>query len=121
MPFIANYNGAMKLLAEMGTGTCKAKCKSIWLRNIKYALKTKTNPLKLTAQQRKTMTNKIASVSGRNGKNKNKHKQTLKKYIERKSPPYSANDNCGKKMKGNDGFMYEAIKNKNNICAWKKI
>jgi hypothetical protein len=119
MPFIASYNGAMKLLAEMGTGKCKTKCKSSWIRNFKYALKTKTNPLKLTAQQRKIMTKKIASVSGRNGKNK--HKQTLKKYKERKSPPYSANENCGKKMKGNDGLMYEAIKNKNNICVWKKI
>lgn len=45
MPFISNYNGAMKILGEIGTGTCKETCKTTWIRNIKYALKTKTNPL----------------------------------------------------------------------------
>jgi hypothetical protein len=38
MPFIGSYNGAMKILAEIGTGTCKGSCKSVWTRNIKYAL-----------------------------------------------------------------------------------
>ena len=120
MPFIVSYNGAMKLLAEIGTGTCKSKCKSIWIRNFKYALKAKSNPLKLTTQQRKMMTKKLKSVSGRNAKNIKKGK-TLKKYTDRKSPPYPANENCAKKMKGNDGFIYEARKNKNNICSWKKV
>lgn len=119
MPFIGSYNGAMKLLAEIGTGTCKGKCKSIWIRNFKYVLKSKSNPLKLTTQQRKIMTKKLKSVSGRNAKNE--HSKTLKKYKDRKSPPYSANENCGKQIKGNDGFMYEARKNKNNICSWKKL
>lgn len=116
MPFIGSYNGAMKLLAEIERGTCEGKCKSIWIRNFKYALKVKSNPLKLTTQQRKIMTKKIKSVSV-----KNEHSKTLKKYTERNSPPYSANENCGKKMKGNDGFIYEARKNKNNICSWKKL
>ena len=118
MPFISSYNGAMKLLAEIESGICKGNCKSIWVRNFKYALKSKSNPLKLTTQQRKMMTKKIKSVSGKNVIKKGK---TLKKYTDRKSPPYPANENCGKKMKGNDGFMYEARKNKNNICSWKKV
>ena len=32
-----------------------------------------------------------------------KNKKTLKKYKSRKSPPYPANENCNKKMKGNEG------------------
>jgi len=119
MPFIGSYNGAMKLLSEIGNGTCKGTCKSTWVRNLKYALKTKTNPLGLTKQHRKNMTKKIKSISGRNAINQ--HSQTLKKYTNRKSPPYPANENCNKKMKGNDGLLYISKPNKNNICSWKKI
>ena len=65
------------------------------------------------------MTQKIKSVSGKNAINN--HSRTLKKYKNRNSRPYPANENCGKKMKGNDGLMYLSKPNKNNICAWKKI
>lgn len=119
MPFIGTYNGAMKILSEIGTGTCKGNCKSTWIRNLKYALKTKTNPLGLNEKQRKNMTEKIKSVSDRNAINN--HSKTLKKYKNRKSPPYPANENCNKKMIGNDGNMYISKPNKNNICSWKKI
>ena len=44
MPFIGSYNGAMQILNKIGTGTCNGTCKSTWIRNLKYALKTKTNP-----------------------------------------------------------------------------
>jgi hypothetical protein len=119
MPFIGTYNGAMKILSEIGTGTCKGNCKSTWIRNLKYALQTKTNPLGLNEKQRKNMTEKIKSVSDRNAINN--HSKTLKKYKNRKSPPYPANENCNKKMIGNDGNMYISKPNKNNICSWKKI
>ena len=109
MPFIRNYNGAMKLLSEIGTGKCKGQCKSSWIRNFNYALKTKTNALKLTQKERKNMTKKIKEVSGRNVINEH-----------RASPPYSANKNCGKTMKGNDGNMYISKPNKNGLCIWKQ-
>jgi hypothetical protein len=38
----------------------------------------------------------------------------------RPSPSSSANKNCGKTMKGNDGNMYISKKNKNGICRWQK-
>ena len=117
MPFIGSYNGAMKILSEIGTGKCKGTCKSIWIRNFKYALKTKTNPLGLNKQQRKIMTEKIKSVSGRNSINQ--HSKTLKKYKNRNSPPYPANKNCNKTLKGKDGSLYISKPNKNNICSWK--
>ena len=119
MTFISNYNGAMKILSEIGTGTCKGTCKSAWIRNLKYSLKSKTNPLKLDKQQRKNMTKKIKSVSVKNAINQ--HSKTLKKYKNRKSPPYPANENCNKKMVGNDGNLYISKSNKNNVCSWKKI
>jgi hypothetical protein len=57
-------------------------------------------------------------------KNLSGRSKTLKKYKNRKSPPYPANENCGKKMKGNDGNMYVSkpyILMKNEVCAWRKI
>ena len=105
--FISNYNEAMKILRDIGNGKCEKKCKTIWLRNIKNALKTKTNPLSLNKTQRKIILEKI------NGSRKTK-------YQTRKSPPYPANEHCNKTMKGNDGNMYISKPNKNNICSWKK-
>jgi hypothetical protein len=45
MPFITTYSGAVEILSKIGRGKCEGTCKSSWIRNIKYALKTKTNPL----------------------------------------------------------------------------
>lgn len=47
--------------------------------------------------------------------------QTTKKYLTRPSPPYPANDCCGKKKTGNDGFQYISEPNAMGICAWKKV
>jgi hypothetical protein len=119
MPFIHTYNGAMKILASIGNGTCESRCKSTWIRNLKYALKTKKNPLMLNRQQRKIMTEKIKGVSGRDSLNQ--HNKTLKKYKELGSPSCSANDNCNKQMIGNDGKMYVSKPNKNNVCSWRRL
>ncbi len=121
MPFIGSYEGAMRLLKSIETGACKAGCRSGWLRNFKYALKTPTNPLKLTAAQRKTMKARMAALSGRStAALKAAHSKTLKKYKDRPSPPYPANENCGKVMKGNDGQMYKSVANKAGVCSWRK-
>ena len=45
-------------------------------------------------------------------------KQSSKKYLQRKSPAYSANSCCGQTKKGNDGKMYVSKKDKNGICKW---
>lgn len=39
----------------------------------------------------------------------------------RPSPPYPANEYCGKSKKGNDGNMYISTKNKIGICRWIKV
>ena len=41
-----------------------------------------------------------------------------KKYRERASPPFSANDLCGSRLRGNDGVMYESLRNKGGVCKW---
>ena len=122
MPFV-DKKGAMKLLKEIENGKCSGKCRAIWMRNIKYALKTETNPLKLTKTEREKMIKMIEKISEKKSKKKENSgkKLTLKKYRNRKSPPYPANDYCNKKKKGNDGFMYISKPNKNKVCSWKKV
>jgi hypothetical protein len=137
MTGIGTYTNAMKMLTEIENGTCSGACKSSCIRNLRYALKTKTNPLKLTEKERKTMTAKIKSVAGRQSrsvtasakkkkrdselKTIHKHSKTLKKYKTRNSPPYPANENCGRRMKGNDGKLYISTANVKDICSWKKV
>jgi len=121
MPFV-NKIGAFKLLREIENGKCSGDCRSSWLRNLKYALKTKTNLLNLTTIERQLMKKQIKNISGTRIKPKTtNHKKTQKKYTDRKSPPYSANDYCNKKKKGNDGLMYISKPNKNKVCSWKKV
>jgi len=122
MPFV-DKKGAMKLLKEIENGKCAGECRAIWMRNIKYALKTETNPLQLTKTEREKMLKMIEKISGKKTKKAEKSgkKLTLKKYRNRKSPPYPANDYCNKKKKGNDGFMYISKPNKNKVCSWKKV
>jgi hypothetical protein len=119
MTSVISYSKAMSILSEIGNGKCLNKCKSDSIRKFRYALKSESNPMKLTRHTRRKLTQKIELVSGKNAVNE--YSKTKKKYSERKSPPYPANKNCGKKMKGNDGNMYESKPNKNNVCSWKKI
>ena len=119
MVFIKSYNEANQILKDIGTGKCKGSCKTSWLRNIRYAIKTKTNPLNLTKKERITIKKTIKNVSSKNAVNN--HTKTLKKYKNRNSPPFSANKNCGKIAKGNDGNKYKSIPNKNNVCSWKQM
>lgn len=117
MPFVTNYTGASRVLSHIGTGTCSGPCKKTWIRRIKYALQSKTNRLGLTDAQRKKLTEKAKKYSGRNAVNN--HAKTLKKYRTRNSPPYPANVNCNKNMKGNDGRMYRSRYNRIGVCSWR--
>jgi hypothetical protein len=62
MPFIHTFGGAMKVLTSIKKGTCTGTCRSGWIRNFKYALQTKTNPLHLTSEQRKILTKTIKDL-----------------------------------------------------------
>lgn len=44
-----------------------------------------------------------------------------KKYKERDSPAFSANDLCGSRMIGNDGTMYVSKRNKAGVCTWVSV
>lgn len=44
-----------------------------------------------------------------------------KKYASRPSPPYPANDYCGRQMKGNDGKTYASIPNVRKVCRWQLV
>lgn len=56
-----------------------------------------------------------------NNTSKNNSKNSATKYANRPSPPYPANDYCGKNKRGNDKNMYTSKKNKNGVCRWLKI
>jgi hypothetical protein len=114
MPFIGKRM-AFQLLRSMSKGTCTGSCRQVWLRNIQYALKTPTNPLHLTATERKQMEAAVAAVKGRRGRVTQK---AAKKYASRPSPPLPANEHCGETQKGNDGQMYVSVPNKRSVCRW---
>jgi hypothetical protein len=78
MPFIVNYKGAMHVLEDMESGKCKGSCRSVWRRNIKHALKTKSNPLKLTRKERKSLNLKLRSLS-KTRRSRNSSKETQKR------------------------------------------
>jgi len=120
MPFI-NKKQAFKLLDDMiaGKQNCVGSCRQVWLRNIGYALKTHTNPLKLTTAEHTKMVNKMEEVKGM--KKRTMTRKMDKKYVTRDSPPYPANEHCGETKKGNDKKMYISVPDKNNICRWKLI
>jgi hypothetical protein len=48
-------------------------------------------------------------------------KMNTKKYLERPSPPYSANDCRGKVLIGNDGYQYISNPTTNGIYRWSKV
>ena len=65
---------AFKLLNSMETGKCAGKCRSVWLRNIQYALKAKSNPLDLTQAEKRRMTAKVREVKVHRGTRKAQRK-----------------------------------------------
>ena len=116
MPFIGK-GMAFQLLQSMIKGTCVGRCRQVWLRNIQYALKTSSNPLDLTAAERKQMIAKVAEVKGTRSKRATQ-KNAGGKYAKRPSPPLPANEHCGETQKGNNGHMYVSVPNKQKICRW---
>ena len=54
------------------------------------------------------------------GKDRGCEQQFTAKYTSRSSPPYPANNCCGRHIKGNDGNMYTSVKNSAGICTWKQ-
>lgn len=100
---------AFKILRDIKNSTCKDSCRRVWLRNIKYALKTSANPLNLTKEEHAKMTKKIHGINEK------------PKYTLRNSPPYPANNHCGETKRGNDGRKYLSTPDKNKTCRWKLI
>lgn len=71
MPFIGKRE-AFSLLTQMEKEECVDRCRKVWLHHIQYALKSKTNPLKLTASEKKKMTRRVKEVKDAKKTRKNK-------------------------------------------------
>ncbi len=95
MAFIHSFGGAVMVLRSIKTGRCAGRCRSGWLKTIKYAIKTKTNPLKLTGEQRKELNSMIKEISG---------KRIPKIVIL--TPKFNPHKYCGQRKRGRDGEMY---------------
>ena len=65
---------AFQLLDDMESGKCVERCRTVWIGHIRHALKSKTNPLKLTATEKKRMTRRFKEVK----EAKRKEKKTRK-------------------------------------------
>lgn len=90
----------------------------------KYDKKTKLKAIKLKTkkvQMGKVQTGKTKKVQTKKTVKTGKTMKIPKKYLTRDSPPYPANDYCGKKKPGNDGLMYISKPDKNGICKWIKV
>jgi hypothetical protein len=111
------YEKLMRKLTLIKNGSCTNQCKHETIHKIKHILK-KNNPAKLTVHQREKLKTKLKTTTQ---KNDVRHRKTNKKYTSRNSPPYPANENCFKKMIGNDRTYYISTPNKNGICTWKKV
>lgn len=68
---------------------------------------------------KKPNANKTKKKSKNTTKDSSKKNKT--KYANRPSPPYPANNYCGKNKRGNDKNMYNSKENKNGVCRWVKI
>lgn len=106
-------------LKRIKNGTCYGICRNIWLNYAKSKLKSPKNPLSLTSVDRKEIKELIASFKGKRITPKIRKSKSIK-YTKRPSPPYSAQNYCGMKKKGNDGHFYISKQNKNGICRWVK-
>jgi len=116
---MSSYKDAITQLDKIKSGKCVKNCRAVWMRKLKSTIKSKKNPLNLTATQYVRMTAKINDIYGRN--HNNSHSKTLKKYKTRPSPPYPAGKYCNLEMKGNDGNRYKSLPNSNNVYTWRKI
>lgn len=47
--------------------------------------------------------------------------QTTSHYQDRPSPPYPANQCCGRMKRGNDDQLWISIPDKNGTCRWQKV
>ena len=79
--------------------------------------------LRLPVQQRKVQQRKVQPLRLKLQKPKSQPRgcvrQTVKKYTERPSPSFPANECCGQEMIGNDGHLWKSIANAKGICSWK--
>jgi len=65
MVFIGTYKEADSILNDIESGTCSGRCRTVWRQHIRLALTKKTNPLKLTKAQKKSLSKKLKKIKGK--------------------------------------------------------
>ncbi len=65
MVFIGTYKEADSILNDIASGKCAGRCRTVWRQHIRLALTKKTNPLKLTKAQKKSLSKKLKNIKGK--------------------------------------------------------
>ena len=86
---------------------------------------------KVNRKSKYTKSGKLRLKSSRKGKRASERtrrasrgcsRQFTKKYSQRNSPPYPANNCCGSVKRGNDRKIYKSIqRTKASPCGWKRV
>ncbi len=112
MGFIHSFGSAKQTLQSIKKGTCVDSCRSSWLKHIKYALKTSSNPLKLTKEEKKELNDMIKDISGK--RIKPSQKVLIRRAITSNPKSFSY-----KKKRGKDGVMYISLPDSKGKFHWK--
>lgn len=105
--FIHGFGGAAMVLRSIKTGRCAGRCRLRWLQNIKRAMESKTNPLKLTSEQRKELKSMIKEISGKR----------IPKIVKL-TPKFNPHKLCGQRKRGRDGEMYTSKPCSRGTTRW---
>ena len=114
-----------EVVSQSNYKNSKSKTKNSKPKNKKSKPKSKNSKPKNKNSKSK---NKNSKSKNKNSKAKNKKvqpkrgctRQSYKKYLSRNSPPYPANECCGRVIVGNDGSLYKS-KKCGEHCRWVKV
>ncbi len=112
MGFIHSFGSAKQILQSIKKGTCVNTCRSSWLKNIKYAIKSSSNPLNLTKEEKKELNDMIKDISG-------KRIKPSQKVLIRRAITYNPKSYSYKKKRGKDGVMYISLPDSKGKFHWK--
>ncbi len=112
MGFIHSFGSAKQIIQSIKKGTCVDSCRSSWLKHIKYALKSSSNPLKLTKEEKKELNDMIKDITG-------KRIKPSQKVLIRRAITYNPKSYSYKKKRGKDGVMYISLPDSKGKFHWK--
>lgn len=94
------------ILNDILKGTCAGNCRKVWRHHIQYAIKSKTNPLKLTASQKKKLTKKLKNIKGKRIEMAKTRRQRGGQYL---GQPLKYTDASHAEPSATSGFNWQGV------------